>query len=82
VSAKQPQCVPVVLSREEVRAVLARISGDPRLVSCLLYGSRLRLLEACRLRVKDLDFYPGASPRAFRQGRQGPVHRPARIRKL
>jgi len=39
VRAKQTQRVPVVLSRNEVRAVLARISGVPRLVACLLHGS-------------------------------------------
>lgn len=60
VRAKQPQRLPAVLSREEVRAVLARMGGDPRLVACLLYGSGLRLLEACTLRVKDLDFDRGA----------------------
>ncbi|MEW6073707.1 MAG: integron integrase [Planctomycetota bacterium] len=56
VRAKQRRRVPVVLSRDEVRAVLARMDGVPRLVACLLYGSGLRLLEACRLRVKDVDF--------------------------
>lgn len=56
VRAKQPQRVPTVLSREEVRAVLACMDGAPRLVACLLYGAGLRLLEACRLRVKDVDF--------------------------
>ena len=60
VRAKQAQRVPVVLSRDEVRAVLARMGGAPRLVACLLYGSGLRLLEACTLRVKDLDFDRGA----------------------
>jgi len=60
VRAKQPRHVPVVFSREEVRAVLARLNGDPRLVACLLYGSGLRLLEVCTLRVKDLDFDRGA----------------------
>ena len=60
VRAKQPQRVPVVLSRAEVRAVLAGMGGDSRLVAFLLYGSGLRLLEACRLRIKDLDFERGA----------------------
>lgn len=48
--------LPVVLTREEVRAVLRGLAGPERLVGWLLYGSGLRLLEALRLRVKDLDF--------------------------
>lgn len=48
--------LPVVLSREEVRAVVRRMQGVERLVVVLLYGSGLRLLEALQLRVKDLDF--------------------------
>ena len=48
--------LPVVLSREEVRAVVRRLQGVERLVAMLLYGSGLRLLEALRLRVKDIDF--------------------------
>ena len=48
--------LPVVLTRAEVRAVLVRLSGTPRLVAMLLYGSGLRLLEGLSLRVKDLDF--------------------------
>ena len=55
VRAKQPSRLPVVLSREEVRALLSRLPGSPRLVCVLLYGSGLRLLEALELRVKDLD---------------------------
>src|SRR5215470_12300497 len=47
--------LPVVLSRDEVRAVLARLAEPHRLVATLLYGSGLRLLEALSLRVKDLD---------------------------
>lgn len=56
VRAKTPVRRPVVLSREEVRAVLARIDGEPRLMATLLYGCGLRLLECCSLRVKDIDF--------------------------
>ena len=40
----------------EVRAVLERLEGVPRLMAMLLYGASLRLLECCRLRVKDVDF--------------------------
>jgi integron integrase len=56
VRAKRPQHLPVVLTREEVRAVLQRLDGVPRLMALLLYGAGLRLLECCRLRVKDVDF--------------------------
>jgi integron integrase len=48
--------VPVVLSREEVRQILAQVSGTPWLIVSLLYGAGLRLLECLELRVKDLDF--------------------------
>jgi integron integrase len=56
VRAKRPLHLPVVLTREEVRAVLQRLDGVPRLMAVLLYGAGLRLLECCRLRVKDVDF--------------------------
>jgi integrase len=56
VRAKRPQRLPVVLTREEVRAVLRPLSGVPRLMASLLYGSGLRLLECCRLRIQDVDF--------------------------
>jgi integron integrase len=54
VRASTPERLPVVLSRGEVRAVLERLSGAPRLVAALLYGSGLRLLEGLSLRVQDL----------------------------
>src|SRR3989441_2461572 len=56
VRAKRPQRLPVVLTRDEVRAVLRRLEGAPRLMAYLLYGAGLRLLECCRLRVQDVDF--------------------------
>lgn len=56
VRAKRPLRVPVVLSRQEVLAVLDGMTGAPRLMALLLYGSGLRVLECCRLRVKDVDF--------------------------
>jgi len=56
VRAKRPRRLPVVLTKEEVRAVLAAMEGTPRLMATLLYGAGLRLLECCRLRVKDLEF--------------------------
>lgn len=56
VHARSPARLPVVLTRAEVRAVLERMEGEPRLMVTLLYGCGLRLLECCRLRVKDVDF--------------------------
>jgi integron integrase len=56
VRAKRPLHLPVVLTRDEIRAILQRLDGVPRLMAILLYGAGLRLLECCRLRVKDVDF--------------------------
>ncbi|MBI3450635.1 MAG: integron integrase [Acidobacteria bacterium] len=56
VRAKTPHRLPVVLTRDEVRRVLAQLDGPAKLMSMLLYGSGLRLLECARLRVKDVDF--------------------------
>jgi integron integrase len=54
-SARRPQRLPVVLTIDEVAALLSRMSGTTGLIARLLYGSGLRLLEAARLRVKDLE---------------------------
>ena len=56
VRARRPARLPVVLTRDEVRRVLANLSGREKLVATLLYGAGLRLLDALRLRVKDVDF--------------------------
>ena len=58
VRAKRSVRVPVVLTKDEVRRVLARLKGRDvvALISGVLYGTGMRLLEALRLRVKDLDF--------------------------
>jgi integron integrase len=56
VRARARRRLPVVLSVSEVRAVRRELQGDPALVVGLLYGSGLRLMEALRLRVQDLDF--------------------------
>lgn len=55
VRAERPRRLPVVLTRDEVRAVMARLRGSSSLMARLLYGSGLRLMECVRLRVKDLD---------------------------
>jgi site-specific recombinase XerD len=56
VRARRSVRLPVVLTRDEVRAVIRQLRGTPRLMAILLYGSGLRLLECARLRVKDIDF--------------------------
>jgi integron integrase len=56
VRARRAGRLPVVLTREEVRAVLRELHGPPRLMAILLYGAGLRVLECARLRVKDVDF--------------------------
>ena len=54
--AKRPQRLPVVLTRDEVHAVLDRMEGGYGLMARLLYGTGMRLMECVRLRVKDVDF--------------------------
>jgi integron integrase len=56
VRAKPSRHLPVVLTASEVRSVLANLRGEYRLIASLLYGGGLRLLEALRLRVKDIEF--------------------------
>jgi integron integrase len=54
--AKNPERLPVVFSRAEVRAILARLDGQHWLMASFLYGAGLRLMECVRLRVKDVAF--------------------------
>lgn len=54
--AKRPQRLPVVLTRREVDALLGEMSGVTWLLTSLLYGTGMRLMECLRLRVKDIDF--------------------------
>ena len=54
--AKKPQRLPVVINEDEVREVLARLDNVHWLVAALLYGAGLRLMEALRLRIQDIDF--------------------------
>jgi integron integrase len=54
--ARHSRRLPVVFTREEVSAVLGKMNGARRLIVALLYGSGLRIMEAVRLRVKDIDF--------------------------
>jgi integron integrase len=56
VRAKRSRKLPVVLTKEEAKRVLSGITGTPWSMAMLLYGAGLRLMECCRLRVKDIDF--------------------------
>lgn len=56
VRAKRPERVPVVLTRDEVAAVLGRLQGRYWLMASLMYGTGLRVMECLRLRIQDLDF--------------------------
>ena len=67
VRARAPHRLPVVLTRDEVRVLIAELSGVDALVATLLYGSGLRLLECLRLRIKDLD--PGRRQIIVRAGK-------------
>ena len=67
VEGKVAASTPVVLTREEVRAILGRLDGVSRLMAVLLYGAGLRLLECCRLRIQDVDF--GANQIVIRDGK-------------
>lgn len=56
IRARKPKRLPVVMTRDEVKAVLANLSGDKWLMASLMYGAGLRLMECLRLRVQDIDF--------------------------
>jgi integron integrase len=56
VRAKKPQRIPVVLSKAEVAKVLKLMQGVHGLIARLLYGTGMRIMECCRLRVQDIDF--------------------------
>jgi integron integrase len=56
IRARKPERLPVVMTREEVKAVLANLAGEKRLMASLMYGAGLRLMECLRLRVQDIDF--------------------------
>lgn len=55
VRAKRPVRTPVVMSRDEARRVIDGLTGPTKLIAQVLYGSGLRLMEACSLRLKDVD---------------------------
>ena len=59
VRPRRKRKLPVVLTRDEVRKLLAQVRGRPKLVIALVYGTGMHLTEGLRLRVKDLDFEQG-----------------------
>lgn len=60
--AKRPKRLPTVLTRDEVKRVLAPMDGTHGLMARLLYGTGMRLMECVRLRIKDVDFARGKVP--------------------
>jgi site-specific recombinase XerD len=56
VRARRAVRIPIVLTRDEVRAILRELRGTPWLMVSLMYGAGLRVLECARLRIKDVDF--------------------------
>jgi integron integrase len=69
IRAKRPKRLPVVLTKTEVRLVLAQLAGTYLLMARLLYGAGLRLLECLRLRIQSLDF--GQAEILVRHGKGG-----------
>ena len=56
IRARKPKRLPVVMSRDEVRAVLANLASDKWLMASLMYGAGLRLMECLQLRVQEIEF--------------------------
>ena len=56
IRARKPRHLPVVMTREEVKAVIRCLDSDKWLMGSLIYGTGLRLMECLRLRVQDIDF--------------------------
>jgi integron integrase len=57
IRARKPKRLPVVMTRDEIKAVLANLAGEKRLMATIMYGAGLRLMECLRLRVQDIDFF-------------------------
>jgi len=56
VRAQKSKTLPTVLTHQEAIAVINKMDGIPKIMTKILYGSGLRLMECLRLRVKDIDF--------------------------
>ena len=54
--AKPPSKLPIVLSKAEIRLIFSYLQGEYLTCAKMMYGSGLRVMEVCRLRVKDVDF--------------------------
>lgn len=54
--AKPHQRIPTVFSETEAHSVISSLSGKHQILAKLMYGSGLRVMECCRLRVQDIDF--------------------------
>jgi integron integrase len=67
IRARKSKRLPVVLTRDEVKAVFSWLRGEQRLIAVLMYGTGMRLMECLRLRVKDIDF--GVGEILIRQGK-------------
>lgn len=67
--AKRSQILPVVFTVDEVAAIMDHLRGIYWLMAAIMYGGGLRLMECCRLRVKDVDF--GAKTIAVKDGKGG-----------
>jgi site-specific recombinase XerD len=67
IRARKSKRLPVVLTRDEVKAVFSRLRGEERLIAVLMYGTGMRLMECLRLRIKDIDF--GSGEILIRQGK-------------
>lgn len=75
--------MPVVLTRQEVAAVLQNLSGTAYLAGALMYGSGLRSMECLRLRVKDIDFsYNQVWVRSGKGGKDRVTPLPATLKEL
>lgn len=55
--ASKAKKLPTVLTQEELRVVFGHLQGHYKLCAKMMYGSGLRLMEACRIRIKDIDFH-------------------------
>ncbi len=53
---QRTKTVPTVLSKDEAKRLIANLTGTPKLIAQIMYGGGLRIMEAVRLRVKDIDF--------------------------
>jgi len=69
IRARKPRRLPVVMTREEIRAVIDELKGEYRVMAGLMYGAGLRLMECLRLRVQEVDF--GANQITVRDGKGG-----------